>query len=179
MEVSDKSSDALRSATGRDYAEWYRLLDEWGAPGRPFREIADWLAGQGMSDWWAQKVIVEYEQARGVRKPGGRPDGTFTGGASKTVSAPAATVFEAFVDQGVRRRWLPDLELSERTSASPRSARFEAADGSRVNVTFESRGEQKCQVAVEHARLPDADAAELAKTQWRERLSAVKSLLEG
>ena len=29
-----KSSPALLSATGRDYAEWFQLLDAWGAPER-------------------------------------------------------------------------------------------------------------------------------------------------
>jgi hypothetical protein len=28
-----KSSAALLSATGRDYAEWFQLLDAWGCPG--------------------------------------------------------------------------------------------------------------------------------------------------
>jgi hypothetical protein len=70
-----KSSPALLSATGRDYAEWFQLLDAWGAPGRGYREIADWLVGQGFSDWWAQKLIVEYEQDRGLRQPGARTGG--------------------------------------------------------------------------------------------------------
>lgn len=80
-----KSSAALVSATGRDYAEWFQLLDTWGAPGRGYREIADWLVGQGVSDWWTQKLIVEYEQDRGLRQPGARTGGWFAGGASKTV----------------------------------------------------------------------------------------------
>ena len=49
-----KSSSALLSASGRDYAEWFQLLDAWGAPSRGYREIADWLLGQGVSDWWAK-----------------------------------------------------------------------------------------------------------------------------
>ncbi|UYM07566.1 hypothetical protein [Solicola gregarius] len=46
-------------------------------------------------------------------------------------------------------RWLPDLELSERTSRRPRSVRFDAADGSRVSVTFDAKGAEKTAVAVE------------------------------
>lgn len=175
---SDKSSDALKSATGRDYPEWYALLDEWGAPGRPYRDIADWLTGQGMSDWWAQKVIVEYEQARGIRKPGARPDGTFTGGASKTLEVSAWTAFKAVTEPEVRRRWLPEPELTERTSTPPRSARFDAADGTRVNVTIDADGDAKCRMAVEQTRLLDADVANDAKVQWRDRLTAFKALIE-
>ncbi|MGP3982912.1 hypothetical protein [Streptomyces sp. KR80] len=176
---SSKSSDALKSASGRDYPEWYALLDEWGAPGRPYREIADWLTGQGMSDWWAQKVIVEYEQARGIRKPGARQDGTFSGGASKTLAVSARTAFDAVTKAEVRRRWLPEPELTERTSNPTRSVRFDAADGTRVNVTIDADGDAKCRVAVEQTHLLDADVANDARAQWRDRLTALKALIEG
>lgn len=176
---SDKSSDAMKSATGRDYSEWYALLDEWGAPERPFREISGWLTGQGMSDWWAQKVIVEYEQARGIRKPGARPDGTFSGGASRTLVVPARIVFEAVTEPEVRRRWLPEPELTERTSTPLRSARFDAADGTRVNVTIDAEGDAKSRVAVEQTHLLNADVANDAKAQWRDRLTTLKALVEG
>lgn len=171
---------ALRSATGRDYAEWFRLLDDWGAAGRSYRDIADWLTQvEGMSEWWAQKVIVEYEQDRGLRQPGARPDGTFTGGTSKTVAAAVERVYEAFVDPAIRGRWLSGIELHQRTSRSMRSVRYDTPDGSRLNVTFEAKGDGKCQVAVEHERLPDTAAADRAKAEWRQRLNKLKTLLEG
>ena len=83
-----KSSAALKASTGRDYAEWFAALEAWGARGRRFQEIAAWLSGeQGVSAWWAQKLIVEFEQDRGIRQPGARPDVAFAGGASRTVAA--------------------------------------------------------------------------------------------
>src|SRR4029453_16306221 len=54
--------DIDRPTPAQDRGYWFALLDDWGAPGRSYREIADWLtAEQGVSAWWAQKVIVEYE----------------------------------------------------------------------------------------------------------------------
>ena len=135
-----KSSSALLSATGRDYAEWFQLLDAWGAPGRSYREIAAWLVGQGVSDWWAQKLIVEYQQNRGLRQPGARPGGSFAGGASKTVPVSIDRLYTAFADPGLRRSWLPELELTERTARPGRSIRFDAADGSRVSAEFAVSG---------------------------------------
>ena len=176
---SPKTSAALRSATGRDYAEWYAALDAWGAPGRDYRTIADWLIGQGASAWWAQKLIVEYEQERGLRKPGARADGTFTGGASKAVPVTVDRVYTTFSDPEQRRTWLAELELTERTSRPGRSIRFEAADGSRVSVQFSATGKQKSQVAVEHEALPDAAAAEQAKQDWRQRLTTLQRWLAG
>jgi hypothetical protein len=170
----------LRRSTGRDRAEWFTLLDAWGAPGREYREIAEWFTGEhGVSDWWAQKLIVEYEQARGLRRPGVRPDGTFTVGASKSFAVPVEHVFGAFVDPELRERWLPGVVMRERTSQSGRSARFDwEDDATRVSVSFTAMGEARSQVAVEHEHLPDSVVAEERKAYWRERLAALKAVLE-
>lgn len=174
------SGEGVRRATGRDRDEWFAVLDARGAAGRPYREIADWLTGeQGVSSWWAQKLIVEYEQARGLRSPGVRPDGTFAVTASKTVAVPVGRLFEAFVDPKLRERWLPGVVMRERTSELGSSARFDWGDGgTRVNVGFTAKGRAKSQVGLEHERLPDAQAAEETKGYWRERLVALKTLLE-
>jgi hypothetical protein len=175
------SGEGMRRATGRDRGGWFAVLDAWGAAGRPYREIAAWLTGEhGLSSWWAQKLIVEYEQARGLRAAGVRPDGTFTVGASKTVAVPAERLYAAFVDAEVRELWLPGAAMRERTSQPGRSARFDWDDGAtRVNVSVAAAGEARSQAAVEHERLPDARAAEEAKAYWRERLDVLKTVLEG
>jgi len=175
------SGEGMRRATGRDRGGWFAVLDAWGAAGRPYREIAAWLTGEhGVSSWWAQKLIVEYEQARGLRAAGVRPDGTFTVGASKTVAVPAERLYAAFVDAEVRELWLPGVAMRERTSQPGRSARFDWDDGAtRVNVSVAAAGEARSQAAVEHERLPDTRAAEEAKAYWRERLDVLKTVLEG
>lgn len=177
---SRSSGSGVRRATGRDRDEWFGLLDAWGAAGRPYREIADWLTDKhDLSSWWAQKLIVEYEQARGLRPAGIRPGGTFSITASKTVGVPAKRLFEAFVDAKLRKRWLPGAKMRKRTSERGRSARFDWDDGStRVNVGFLTRGRSKSQVGLEHELLPDAGAAEEMKAYWRERLAGLKELLE-
>ena len=60
-----------------------------------------------------------------------------------------------------------------------RTARFDWADGSmRVNVGFTGKG-GRSQVALAHERIADAETAEKLKVYWRERLNALKTLLEG
>ena len=176
-----RASEALRRSTGRDRAEWFAELDAWGAPGRAYSEINGWLTGEhGISAWWSQKLIVEYEQARGLRPPGVRTDGKFTVGASKAIAVPVERLFEAFVNAELRRRWLPGAVMRERTSQPGRSARFDWEDGAtRVSVSFNATGKARSQVAVEHERLPDAAVAEERKSFWRERLAALKDVLEG
>lgn len=173
-------SDGVRRATGRGRDEWFALLDDWGAGGRHFRDIADWLTGKhGISKWWAQKLIVEYEQARGLRPPGARRDGTFEVTTSKTVAVPVKRLFEAFVNARQRRKWLTDGRMKLRTSQPGRSARFDWEDGStRVNVGFTQKGRSKSMVSVAHEKLPDASAAQTAKASWKERLAELRSHLE-
>lgn len=174
------TTETVRKATGREQAEWYSLLDAWGAPGRPFKEIAAWLTGEhGLSRWWAQKLIVEYEQERGLRPAGIRPNGTFEVGASKTVAVPLTRLVNAFVDARRRKRWLRDGKMKLRGSDATRSARFDWEDGSsRVNVSFVEKGPSKSAVTVAHHRLTGAGEAQRAKEQWRQRLLALKEHLE-
>jgi hypothetical protein len=178
--MTDKPSGGVRRATGREREQWFALLDRWGAAGRPFREIAGWLKTEhDLSHWWAQKLIVQYEQARGLRPAGIRPGGTFTVTASKTVGVPIERLFEAFADARLRRRWLAGGKMRKRTSEPGRSARFDWEDGgTRVGVTFLAQGKAKSQVGVEHTHLPDAKSAEKTKAYWRERLAELKNLLE-
>lgn len=130
-------------------------------------------------EWGAQAVTLSYERARAGRAVGEHADG-FAVTLSRTVAAPVERLYEAFVDQALRARWLPEDSLRERTASKPKSARFDWGGGeTRVNVTFMPKGEAKSTAALEHARLPDADQADRMKAMWRERLVALKSQLEG
>lgn len=174
------SDDAARNATGRSWDEWFAILDSWGAVTRSHRDIARWLQDEHrVVGWWAQSVTVAYEQARGLRAPGQRPNG-WSVTASKTVGVPVERLFEAFVDESIREEWLPGAEMSVRTATAPKSARFDWEDGStRIVAGFTDKGPEKSQVRMEHERLPDADTAEEMKAWWRQRVSALKELLEG
>jgi hypothetical protein len=176
------SDEEIRRRTGRGWEEWFDLLDEWGALERPHREAARWVAAQLGIDplaWAAQAITVSYERARGLRAVGERADG-FAVTVSKTVAAPVERLYDAFVDESLRARWLPDGTLRERTATRPRSARFDWGDGeTRVHVTFVAKGPEKSTAAVEHRRLADAEEADRAKARWGERLAALQAQLEG
>jgi hypothetical protein len=182
LEGPATSDEAIRQRTGRGWEEWFDLLDDWGAAERPHREIARWVAEQqGIEPlaWNAQAVAGSYERARGLRAVGEHADG-FAITASKTVGVPVGRLYDAFADEAWRERWLPGARLHPRTATKPRSARFDWGDGdTRVNVAFVAKGAAKSTVAVEHARLSDAEEAERMKVWWRERLAALKPLLEG
>jgi hypothetical protein len=178
--TADRPSDEkVEEVTGKRWEAWFSILDRWGARERKHGEMVSFLMGEhDVPGWWAQSITMWYERARGMRLKHQQPDG-FTIYASKTIGVPADVLFDAFVNSRSRRRWLTDGTMSLRTAQPGRTARFNWGDGStRVSVSFDEKGPAKATVAVAHERLSDPDEAELAKSAWRERLTALKSLLE-
>ena len=135
------------------------------------REIARRIAAELGIDplaWNAQAITMSYERTRGLRVAGQRADG-FAVTAQKTVPVPVERLFDAFVAQPRRaarahghEAEVGPLRLGRRTTAA-------------VNVTFVAKGDASSTVAVEHARLADAEEAERMKAFWRERLSTLKA----
>ncbi|RLK25763.1 hypothetical protein DER29_3773 [Micromonospora sp. M71_S20] len=174
-------SDALvRDRTGRGWDEWFALLDAWGATGRTHTEIARWLVTtHEVSGWWAQSVTVGYEQTRGLRAPGQRRGGDFSAAGSRTVGVPVQRLFDAFADDALRRRWLPDAAVRVRTSTPARTFRADWGDGpTRIVVGFAAVDAAKSRVSVQHEKLTGAEQAAELKAYWRDRLAALKELLE-
>lgn len=173
------SEERLVEATGRTWAEWFSLMDDAGALTWTHTEMARWLREQrDVGGWWSQSIAVGYERARGLRAPGQRADG-WSVTATKTIAVPVERAFESWQDERVRRRWLPEDGLSLRTATAPKSARYDWEDGTtRVIVSFEAVGDMKTRVAMAHERLPDAETAEQMKLWWRQRLVALKEVLE-
>ena len=173
------SDEAVVARTGRTRDDWFTALDAWGARERTHQEIARHLREEhGVGGWWAQMVTVEYERARGLREKHERPDG-FAVSTTRTVAVAVERLFDAFVEPDQRARWLPDVDLGLRTAQPGRSARFDCDGGrTRVHAYFAARGEAKSTVSLQHERLADAEQAERAKAEWRERLTRLKEVLE-
>lgn len=173
------SDEKITDVTGQGWEAWLSLLDRWGARDRNHGDTVNFLiAEHAVPGWWAQTITTGYERARGMRLKHQQPDG-FTIYASRTVGVPIGVLFDAFVNEQMRREWLIDGLMSLRTSQPDRVARFTWGDGpTRVLVTFEDKGPAKSTAAVAHERLADPDEAEAAKAAWKKRLAALKSLLE-
>jgi Domain of unknown function (DUF4287) len=173
------SDERITEATGRSWEAWLSILDRSGARDRKHREVVDFLiAEHAVPGWWAQAITTGYERVRGMRLKHQQPDG-FTIYASRTVGVPLDVLFDAFVDERTRNRWLTDGSMSLRTAQPGKIARFEWGEGpSRVFVTFEEKGPSKATAHVTHERLPDPDAADSAKADWKKRVASLKAFLE-
>ena len=170
--------ESMARRTGRRHAEWFALLDEWGATGHTHTEIARWLSSaHGVSGWWTQSITVSYERARGMRARHEMADG-YSVSATRSVDAPPEQALAAFADATSRGAWLQGAPLSPRPTRAARTARFDWQEPpSRVVVTATPRG-GKTAVTVTHERIKDAADAARLKASWRTWLGDLKAYLE-
>ena len=176
------SDEAIQRGTGKTWDEWFAVLDAWGGTEQPHAEIARYLHDQhGVEGWWAQGVTVGYERARGMRVRHQQSDG-FSVSASKTFPVAVEQVFAAFVDEASRDGWLEPGTLRLRTSQPRRSARFDVllpgATDTILGVYFTEKSETKASAALQHSKLPDADAIEPWRAFWKERLARLANYLK-
>jgi len=170
--------DAVALKTGRNWKEWFALLDEEGARKMGHREIVAIAREQGAGDWWAQMITVAYEQERGKRAVGQKPEG-FEVSVSRTLAVSAPAAYRAWTEARQRQRWLPGVSFVVRKASTNKSLRLVWDDkDTRVEVMFHRKGAGKCQVAVQHGRLSSAAAGERMKTFWKARLESLRSFLE-
>lgn len=164
---------AVLSRTGRPREEWFILLDAAGALSWDHPAIAGWLVEEHSVDpWWSQSVAVGYEQARGLRVPGQRQDGSFEVSASRTLSLPVAEVFLWVTDVERRSRWL-DVVPELNGTPSVRAVRWSWPDGTRVTVHLQVQPGGRTRLAIQHRGLADAEALPPRKAYWAERLDAL------
>ena len=181
--LTGTSDEAVLRATGKSWAEWLALLDAAGGREMNHKQLVAHLqAHHDVSSWWQQQLTVGYEQSRGLRAKHEMVDG-YQISRSRTLAAPIAAVYEAWVDDATRVRWLPDAAFTVRKATPPRSLRLTWADAAGagatvVEVTLADKGDRTT-VTVQHTKLPDAAAAEAMKAYWAEALGRLADHLAG
>ena len=173
-ELAGMKDSIITEKTGRSWAQWVETLDAHGARQMRHPDIAVLVSTTyGVADWWTQSVTVGYERIVGLRARGQRRDGTYEANKSRTFAVPVKTLFDAWANADVRRRWLAGASVKVRTATSPKSIRLGWADGTIVVAGFEAKGASKSTVALTHTKLPDKDTANRLKQYWSERLDAL------
>ena len=171
------SDEAVESKTGKNWSRWFKHLDAAGGKKMTHQEIVAHLRDKhDVRSWWQQMVAVTYEQARGLRDVGEKPSG-YEISVSRTIDAPVSKAFKAWSDGKTRRKWLPD-EFSVRKSTANKAMRISWPDGTDLVAAFAAKGDAKCQVVAQHAKLKDAKAAAKMKKFWADALDRLKELIE-
>ncbi|GAB4320874.1 MAG: hypothetical protein Kow0074_11490 [Candidatus Zixiibacteriota bacterium] len=195
------SSEAVRSKTGREWSEWFQLLDRWGAKTKDHATIARHLRTKyKLTPWWSQTVTVRYELERGKRVVGERSDGQFEVSVQRTIASSATKAYQAFTDPNLVSRWFTtraraDLKVGGSYSNADgdqgtfviieprRRLKFtwdnqDHCPGTLVEVTFTPHGGRKVVVRLQHTRLNSHADREEMREGWSWAMDSLKSFLE-
>jgi hypothetical protein len=176
--VAGMSDEKLKAKTGCTWERWVYALDRKGAEKMSHGEIAKLVNEKyKVPGWWSQTVTVGYERIKGLRARGQRRDGTYEATKSRTFNVPVMTLFDAWADTTVRKRWLNGAIVNVRTATAPKSMRLDFTDRSIIAVGFAAKGKSKSSVAVQHTKLPDRATADRLKQYWSDRLDALGEVL--
>lgn len=176
MPISNRISDeAVRKKTGRDWKEWFALLDKAGAKKMAHKEMAQHLDSVGVPGWWAQMVTVEYERARGLREKYQQAGG-YSASASRTLAVSLDILYRHWADEKLRGKWLKE-KLVVRRATDGKSMRITWPDQTSVEAYFLGKGEQKSQVAVQHGKLAGKKDVERMKKYWQAALDRLEKVL--
>lgn len=195
------TEEAVKSATGKTWEEWFALLDERGGtgPGKR-RELGNYLYADCKLDiWWSATINVEYENARGVLDKDNRPKGYMIC-STKTIAAPVEKVYAAWVSNDALDRWFSahnDAEVTDggcykngdgdtgvyKRVRADKDLRFTWENPAHspatiVDVTFQDNGKGKTLVTVSHDRIQTRAQADGLRDGWGEALDKLKVWLE-
>ncbi|HEU4724392.1 MAG TPA: SRPBCC domain-containing protein [Candidatus Eisenbacteria bacterium] len=194
------SDEAVETRTGKSWAQWFRILDRWGAAAKGHKATAAWLHDErDLPPWWAQMVTVRYERERGLRQVNERADG-FAVSVSRLMAATPARVFDAITKPADLSRWFTrgaraNVEVGGAYSnrdgdrgrflavARPRRLRMtweneNHAPGTIVEFAISATTGAKSRVEVTHARLASKRDAATMKEAWSWALDSLRSYLE-
>jgi uncharacterized protein YndB with AHSA1/START domain len=192
--------ESVKAATGKQWDEWFALLDKRGGVSQGRRTINDFLYKECKLDpWWCATINVAYEAARGVQERDGRPKG-YTICVTKTIAAPVDKAYDAWASASALDHWFSQKNKADvvdggqysnhdgdkgfykrvRKNKDLRFTWENAAHGSPtiVDVVFQDKGKAKTAVMITHDRLQSREAADGLREAWGQALDRLKAALE-
>lgn len=127
----------------------------------------------GVDEWWQQSITVEYEHTHGKRKKH-ETAGGFQISKSITIPVTIQQMYQAWVDENIRRQWLPDADFTVRKATEIKSMRITWVDGvTHVDVYFYEKKSGN-QVTINHKKITDSETASAMKTYWEKAFQSLK-----
>lgn len=173
------SDEAVKTKTGKNWKQWFVILDRAGAKKMSHQEIVKCVSSEHqVGPWWRQMIAATYEQQRGLREAHERPDG-FQISVSKTLDVPVRSAYQEFANEKRRAVWLGETNLAVRKATPNKSIRVTWKDGkTSLEIAFYEKATNKTQVVLQHSKLSDARSAAKMKTSWRAMLDRLQTALE-
>jgi hypothetical protein len=155
--VPTTSDEAVIKATGKNWNQWFQILDKQKAHTLNHTQIAQLVYTIAKVRWWSQMVANNYEQYKGLRKKYENSQG-FEASVSKTIDKPVGQLYH----------WWKKFPGIKVTSATPNKyvRGIVKKDRTRIDVGFYIKGKNKTQVAVQLHKLKNAAAVKQTKAYW-------------
>lgn len=193
------TNEAAKTATGKTLDQWFKELDKVDGLKLGRREINNRLYEQKLDPWWCATIAVEYEKHHDVRKKDGLYEGYFVC-STKTVAAPPADVFKAWVNGAELSKWFGSGSKADVKDGGT----FENKDGDKgtflrvrqnkdlrmtfenpelsaptqVDVQFQDKGKGKTGLLVNHTRIQTRAEADGLRAAWAQALDRLKAICE-
>jgi hypothetical protein len=172
------SDAAVKARTGKDWANWFRLLDRAGAVKMKHADIAQHLVDEhGLPGWWAQNVAVEYERARGLRERHETATG-YSVAVTKTMATSLSALYSATANAAARRKWFPKGALEVSSQTKNKYFRGAWKKTARLEVGFYPKGDGKAQIALQVRKLGKKADVEAERGSWKQALTRLQALLQ-
>lgn len=169
----EAGDDAVRKATGRGWDDWVDLIEAWPGKDEGHPAIAAHLAKVHKVDlWWSQSITGGYERIMGLRLPYQRPDGTFTAGKSKTITADGDELRVMLLDESARTDLFPGHHSELRSQPSAKAIRIAIGPGV-AQFAVGPPEDGRVKVTVSHEQLPEYAMVDKWKFYWAEWLEAL------
>jgi hypothetical protein len=169
------ASDAvIRAATGRTWAQWFRLLDRFDVAGAGHSATVRHLADEhACPRWWRQRIAEAHAESRGLQAPASR---THSANTSRTLSVSVEDLYRAWLGRAPAK-WLHSKFKVQRANEY-NSLRLDWPDHTTVEIYFWAKGERRSQVNVMHRQLASASEVAQKKSFWATALDKLQLALE-
>ncbi len=164
----------IKAATGRSWAQWFRVLDRMDVA-----ELGHAAAVRRLADdhdcprWWRQRIVAAHAEARGLQEPTSRG---LAANSSRTLSVSVEDLYRAWTGRAPSK-WLQTRFKVVRANEN-KSLRLGWPDRTTVEIYFWAKGERRSQVNVMHRQLADAAEVAAKKAFWSSALDKLQAALE-
>ena len=156
--------------TGKSFEKWVAFLDQRGGRNLDHKTLARLVEETGeASAWWAQGIVVAYEQEIGRRQPGEVKDGFRVAVTRKLDAAPETVMARLMAEIAA----LPDFAgiapaAPPRESATDKRLFFrqKLAEG-QLEIAVARLGPDRAEASITQSGLADAAGVERVRAFWK------------
>ncbi len=181
-----KSDEAVKKATGKNWEEWFKILASIKASKMPHKDIVLWIMDKGLiksgwpagrsfnEGWWAQSLVVGYEEKIGRRVWGQKTTGNYEVSIGKSLDGTPDEAFKTWENLVKNKKEFNKVKIKGdfRTSITKewRYWKVDLANGSRVYANIGPKGDNQSSLSITLDKLKDKKAVESWRKYWKELL---------